>query len=457
MSIMWTMEERTPYRATTAASPTLGELLRHARMGAGLTQAELAERAGISERGISDIERGVIESPNIATLRSLVTALHLPDSSARTILEARGRRARRHKTRNPQPLRVPLTPLVDRTDERAELAGLIQASDSRLISLTGPGGIGKSRLALAVATALVRVFDHQVAFVELEDAADAPQALTKLLQTLNVAIQPELPLQPQVLDALQGRAMLLVLDNVEHLPLNGCIVDLLTACPDVRLITTSRHPLRVRGEYQFLVKPLALPEAGWIPTANEVERAPATALFLQTARRLPVDLPLTPRNCADITTICRLAEGVPLRIEHAASLVTNRSLAEIARQMRDPLTCLHNNGPVDLPERHRSLEASIRWSYDLLPANEQWLLRLLATIEGDFTEDIVYRRAAVATGGHISPVATAEQLGALVEKHLVIRTREQHSTRYRLADHIRVFARAQSDLCHHATAVWARG
>jgi predicted ATPase/transcriptional regulator with XRE-family HTH domain len=457
MSIMWTMEERAPYRVAATSPSTLGELVRNARVSASMTQAELAERAGISERGISDIERGVIESPNVPTLRSLVAALCLPDHTARAILDARGPRARRHRPSVPQPLRVPLTPLIDREHERAELARLVRSSDTRLISLIGPGGIGKSRLALALATALDRAFNHQVAFVALEDAADASQALVKLLQTLNVTVSRDQPLQPQIIDALRGRAMLLVLDNVEHLPLNGCIVDLLTACPNVRLIITSRHPLRIRGEHQFLVTPLALPKACWFPEAEAIEQAPATALFLQTARRLPIDLPLTPLNCADITTICRLAEGVPLRIEHAASLLTTRSLAEIAREMRDPLTCLRDNGPADLPERHKSLEASVRWSYDLLPADEQWLLRLLATIDGDFSDEVVYRRAAMATGGHVSPHGIAERLGSLVEKHLVNRRREQEQTRYSLADHIRAFARAQSDLCQHASAVWARG
>lgn len=457
MAIMFAMEESAPFEPRKPTSPTLGELLRHARLAAELTQAELAELVSASERGISDIERGLIGSPNLATLQKIVNVLRLSEHDAQQIYAARGAQPRQHRPHLPWPVPTPVTRLIDRVDEVAALSRLLAAPDTRLVSLLGPGGIGKSRLALAVAAALDCSFRHHAVFVALEDATDLRAALAMILHALNATVKPwQPPLQEQILAALRRREMLLVLDNVEHLPIGTMIVDILTACSNVRILTTSRQPLLLRGEYRFEVPPLALPLPTWRTKIDDLERAPATALFLQSARCLPVDLPMTEQNRADITTICRLAEGVPLHIEQAASLLTTWPLAEIARQMSDPLTCLRS-GPVDLPARHRSLEASVRWSYDLLTADEQWLLRLLAGIDGELTDDLIHLRARITTGGPATPVEVAHRLHALVEKHLIRRDRHEDMTRYTLPSHIRGFARAQTILRRQSTTMWAQG
>lgn len=456
MSVMMALEDRGPYGFQYATAPTLGELVRRARSAANITQAQLAECAGLSERGISDIERGVIASPNLATLQSLITALQLPPQAAREMLAARAPRARHRHLRPPQPLPTPLTPLVDRDDEVAQLSRAIFAPDTRLISLLGPGGVGKSRLALALATVQERSFRHRAIFVELEAATDLFQTMRTILQTLNASVDPWQPLHAQVMAALADRETLMVLDNVEQLALGAFVVDLLTNCPALRIVTTSRQPMFVRGEHRFQVGPLALPEATWRPRIEQLEEAPATALFLQCARRLLGDLPLDDQNRIDIVTICRLAEGVPLRIEQAASLLTTIPLSEIARQMQDPLACLQS-APADLPDRHRSLEASIRWSYDLLTADEQWLLRLLSAIDGEFTDDVVYFRARVTPGGPATPFGVAQCLRALVEKHLIHQTREGGGPRYTIPGHVGAFARHQTEIRAYAGTVQARG
>lgn len=456
MSVMLAAEEHGPYRLRREVPSALGELLRAARHEANLTQAQLAERAGISERGVSDIERGVIATPNMSTMRALAEALRLPDTMLDELFSARGPRTRRHRARSMRPIRVPVTRLVDRVDDVAAVTRLVCAPGTRLVSLLGPGGVGKTRLALAVAKELERRFDGQVAFIELAEARDVSQAQTTILDALEIPGNPWQSLQAQLHAALRDSRTLLILDNIEQLQVGMVLVDLLAMCPALRIMTTSRQPLGVRGEYQYEVRPLALPAERWVPAAGELEAAPATALFLQCARCLPVDLPLTAQNRIDIDAICRLAEGVPLRIEQAASLLSTRSLTEIAWHMREPLACLRS-APADLPPRHQSLEASVRWSYDLLTADEQRLLRLVSTIEGEFTEDEVSFRARLAADGPPTAHGAVQCLRALVEKHLIYQKREPAGATYHLPVHIRAFARAQAVLREQAVAARAQG
>lgn len=454
MSVVMTMEDRGSYRASQAAFPALAKLVEDARTAARLTQEQLAKSAGVSARCVRNIEAGVNTAPQPRTLRRLAAALDLPAGTTRALLDARGPRPARRLA--PRPLPVPLSPLVDRTSDVAALSRLIVAPGVRLVSLLGPGGVGKSRLALALAGALHRSFRHHAVFVPLDEAMDHVQAMSAILHSVNVPVNVWEPLPGQVLDALHGRELLMVLDNVEQLPIGTWIVDLLTSLPELRIVTTSRQPLNVGGEHRFEVGPLALPEGRWVQTRENLERAPATALFLQRARCLSGTLDLTDQDLIDIDAICRLAEGYPLRIEQAAALLTTRSLHEIAQRMEDPLTCLCS-APADAPARHQSLEASVRWSYDLLSSDEQWLLRVLGALDGEFTDDVVHLRARIVMGGPATSAGVAQCLRALVEKHLIAHTRGSDGARYALPAHIRMFARAQAALREQSGAARAHG
>ena len=244
---------------------TFAALLRQFRSAAALSQEELAERAGLSRRGISDLERGLRQAPRLETVRMLAEALALgEDDRAALLTAARPALLRDRPTTLPAPaltaLPTPLTRLIGRETELTTLLAALQDGDVRLLTLTGPGGVGKTRLAIATATAAQHAFADGAVFVSLATVTDPARVLSAMARSLEVREVSGQPLAETLACALRKRHLLLVLDNCEHvLGAAADVAHLLEACPRLTVLATSRAPLRLRGEHRYPTLPLALP------------------------------------------------------------------------------------------------------------------------------------------------------------------------------------------------------
>ncbi len=387
---------------------SLGALLRRYRERAGLSQEALAERAGLTPHAISALERGERRRPYPHTVQALAEALHLAAEERAALLAAR---APQHGTPPPEPavprpstppsLPSSLTPIIGRDMEVAALLHLLGHGGVRLVTLTGPGGVGKTRLALDFVQRVAGQFRDGVVWVPL--AATTDPAL--VLPTIAAACGVRDAGAHQVLNLLQHvlhpQHRLLVLDNVEHLrPAAPDLVALLGACPQLTVFTTSRAPLHVRGEQEFPVAPLPLPALDDIPHVEEVVQSPAVQLFVARAQAAYPNFALTPANAATVAAICRRLDGLPLALELAAARVKVLGTTGLLARLERVLLLL-TGGAHDLPERQHTMRTTIAWSYDLLDAPTQALFRRLAVFRGGWT------------------LETAEAVDVLGEEHLV--------------------------------------
>jgi predicted ATPase/DNA-binding CsgD family transcriptional regulator len=313
----------------------------------------------------------------------------------------------------PQP-----TPLLDRDAERAAVSGLLGRDDVHLVTLTGPGGVGKTRLALAVAEAAADRFPGSIRFVDLtpyEDHSAAGAAITAALSTVQLDIAWPGDDQGDAGCVPSDRRALLVLDNCEHLlpGLSRDIADLLSADSHVVILATSREPLRLRWERRLPVRPLGLPALGDEHTPEALLAAPAVALFVARARAVRPDFVLTPENGAAVAELCRRLDGLPLAIELAAAWADLLSPAGLLERLDRHLS-LPSRAAEDLPARHRTLDAAIGWSYERLGSAERWLLHRLAPLPTEWTLGQVEEVADRAPGFDVLAA-----LLALVDKGLV--------------------------------------
>src|SRR5215216_3620564 len=372
----------------TTSSLTFGMLLRQHRLTAGLTQEALAERAGVSARGVQDLERGLRLAPRAETVRLLADALGLDAESRSKLIAAvhpglATPPSPRALTAPLAALPVPPTPLVGRESEIAAVCGLLRhrggGSATRLVTLTGPGGVGKTRLALAVAAALAGNYADGVAWVELAPLDNPDVVASAIARVLGVREDGERPLTERLALALADRHVLLVLDNCEHLlaavPLLG---QLLAACPQLAMLATSRARLRLRGEREFPVGPLAVPPTadGSRPIAALADVA-AVRLFVARAAEISPGFTLTPEHAAAVAAICQRLEGLPLAVELAAARVKLLPPPALLTRLEQRLPLLAG-GARDLPLRQQTMRNTIAWSHDLLTAEEQVLFRRLA-------------------------------------------------------------------------------
>jgi predicted ATPase/DNA-binding SARP family transcriptional activator/Tfp pilus assembly protein PilF len=357
-----------------------------------------------------------------------------------------------------RPVPAPVDELVGRDQELAELRHLLRSR--RLLSLTGPGGVGKTRLAIAAARSVAGEFDGGAAFVDLAPLADPGLVLPELARALGVVEAGDQPLLDTLAGALGQTRLLLVIDNVEHvLSAAPVLTELLAACPGLRVLLTSRTRPRLRGEQEYPVAPLALPDAPAPGTQQPappevVERAPAIALFVRRAQLARPDFSLTAANAGALAEICRRLDGLPLAIEMAAARVRLLPPAELLRRLAEPLAVL-GGGARDAPARHRTLRATIAWSYDLLTPAEQALFTDLAVFAGGATLEAVEVVAAATAG--LDATTALETAAALVD-HSLIQQREDALGQGRLGmlETIREFARERLDARGDANTVQAR-
>jgi predicted ATPase/DNA-binding CsgD family transcriptional regulator/DNA-binding XRE family transcriptional regulator len=424
-----------------AAPPTFGELLRRHRAAAGLTQAALAARAGLSARGVSDLERGARRAPYARTVRRLARALRL-SAADRARLEAVVPRRAAARPSPPAPPRsvagnlpTPPTSFIGRERELAEVRRLL--GQARLVTLTGAGGVGKTRLALEVARSVQADYPDGVWLVELAALADPALVPQAVATALGVPEQPGRPIADTLTARLAARRLLLVLDNCEHV-IDACaaLADaLLRACPDVRLLATSRAPLAVGGEVAWRVPSLPVPRrSDRAPAA--VERVAAARLFRERARAARPGFAVTDRNAPAVAELCRRLDGIPLALELAAARTPALTVEQIVGRLGDPLRLLTGGGRT-APPRQQTLRATIDWSYGLLTEDERALLRRLAVFAGGWTLEAAEE---VGAGGGLEPGAVLDRLARLVEQSLVqAEMADAGEARYRLLAMVRQY------------------
>jgi non-specific serine/threonine protein kinase len=333
-------------------------------------------------------------------------------------------------------LPIELTSFVGREAEVGEVAGLL--NDARLVTLTGVGGVGKSRIALHVAAAALDQYRDGVWLVELGALSDPELIPKQVAVAMGVQEQADRPIATTLVEVASHKEVLLVLDNCEHL-IEGVAVlaeELLRSCPGVRLLATSREPLGVSGETVWTLPPMSVPSVDIDPDPDHLGAIESIRLFIDRARLADREFSLSADNAAACAEICRRLDGVPLAIELAAARVSALSPHQIAERLDDRFALLVKGTRTALP-RQQTLRATIDWSYELLTPEEQSLFRCLSVFRGGFTLDAVQ---ALWSDGDKRDQDALELLTHLVDKSLVVITSRAEARRFGLLQTIRQYA-----------------
>jgi predicted ATPase/DNA-binding CsgD family transcriptional regulator len=335
----------------------------------------------------------------------------------------------------PNNLPIQLSSFIGRERAIAELKSLL--STTRLLTLTGAGGSGKTRLALQVATNLLAEFEHGVWWVELDALTDPTLVPQQVASTLGLAEQPGRQLMDTLSDALQPKKLLLVLDNCEHL-IATCarlVETLLRSCADLRILTTSREAFTIPGETVWPVPSLGVPDAYHLPPREGLVKYEAVQLFIERAMSVLPTFRLTQENASALAQVCRRLDGIPLAIELAAARVKVLSVEQIAARLDDSYRLLAGGSRTALP-RQQTLQATIDWSHHLLSEKERILFRRLSVFMGGFTLEAA---EAICAGNGIEQDEVLDLLSHLVDKSLVAVAERGGEARYRLLETIRQY------------------
>ena len=413
---------------------TLADLLADLRAACGLSQEQLAERSGVSVRAIGDIERGTTRRPQRETLRALIDGLGL-DPARRSELE-RAARAAPPATTHPAPTRrlpAPVSSLIGRGEDVAALTRLVRDRTVRLVTVTGTGGVGKSRLAVEVGWRVAAAFTRvdAVDLSALQRSADVPQAMAAALGCRTAGLDPADAVAARIGDA----KWLLVLDSFEHVAgAAGGLSDLLARCPRLTALVTSRGPLSLRGEHVWPLAPLAVPAA----TAElpQLRANPSVTLLIERTAAIRPGFALTEGNAAEVARLCARLDGLPLAIELAAAQLRVEEpaalLAHLAARKPAP-----GAAPVDLPDRHRTLRATVEWSTGRLAADDRVLLGVLAVFAGGAGLDAV---RAVLAGAGLAAESLAASIASLAAGSLIGVADRDGTARVSMLDTIREVA-----------------
>ena len=404
--------------------------------GAITTQGEAYELLALVE--CPNFTAAEWQAPPLVDLAPSPAPLPSPPSTQPSVLSPR-----------PSVLPRPLTSFIGRDGERAEVTRLI--SQRRLVTLFGTGGVGKTRLAIEVASQLEGRFRDGIYFVELASLPDATLVPAAIGRALGIEEQGSQPLAIQLRRYLQPREVLLALDNCEQLvpPLAILVQELLSACPRLHILATSRELLHIQGEVSHRVLPLPLPPREAPLTPASLKQYEAVQLFVERATTIQPDFALSNANVAAIHAICQQLDGIPLAIELAVARLNVLSVTQIMAQLADRFRLLadHASG---VAVRHQTLRALIDWSYDLLPANEQALFRRLAVFSGGFSI------TAVADTLGVAPLDILDPLTELLNKSMIYPLTEGESEpRFAMLETIREYALLKLEESGEAE-VWQR-
>jgi predicted ATPase/DNA-binding CsgD family transcriptional regulator len=331
----------------------------------------------------------------------------------------------------------PLTSFVGRRREIEQVSDLLQRADVRLVTLTGPGGVGKTRLAIQISANLAHKFPNGVGFVPLAAIVDSTLVLPTIARALETPEAGERPLLEHLTGFLKSRQVLLVLDNFEQVvdaaPL---MTELLTACPGLKVVVTSRITLHVSGEHEFPVPPLSVPPSGHPPSVADLATYDAVNLYVQRARAVQPDFSLTGVDAAAVSAICARLDGLPLAIELAAARSKVLSPQAVLARLENRLALL-TGGNRDYPERLRTMREAIAWSYDLLAPHEQVVFRRLAVFAGGCTLEAAEAVVEVQNG---TELATLDSVASLADSSLLVQQQQADGeTRFSMLETMREF------------------
>jgi predicted ATPase/DNA-binding XRE family transcriptional regulator len=417
------------------SAQAFGELLRLHRIAMAFSQEELAERAGISPKAVSALERGTRKAPYPDTVARLAGALLL-DPDARSAFENVAKRARL-RTREQQPLHnlpSPVTSLFGREEALGELQRLIERH--RLVTITGSGGVGKTRAAIEVARRELHHFSDGVWLCDLAPLVDERSVITSISSLFSVVAEPDGAVRV-LTEKLSGLEVLLLVDNCEHLRAHVArlVNALLRGSSSLKIIATSRERLSLSGEAVFPLPSLAI--------------AAATQLFLDRAELADPSFACIPEQEPLIADICRKVDGIPLAIEIAAAQLRTRGIAGLGRALDENLSLLAS-GLADVPPRQQTMNAAIAWSYRLLDPRQQAVFRRAAIFAGDFGPDAA---KAVCASEELSDDAVPGVMSSLADKSLVIVDLRGDEPRYRLLESARQFGDEKLRIFGEYTAV----
>jgi predicted ATPase/DNA-binding XRE family transcriptional regulator len=430
----------------SGAPGSFGAQLKALREAAGFTQEELATIAGLSVHAVSALERGQRRRPHADTVRALSSALDLTETT-RDALVGSARASAQTAVVDElggAPLPVPPTVLLGRDADVQTLRRWLADRPSRLITLTGTGGSGKTRLALELARAIADEGATRVVFVPLAAIRNPALVAAEIAEALGLSDVTALDLPRRARLACSDKPTLLVLDNFEQvLDAAPLVADLLTSVPLLRVLATSRAPLRIRGEREYPVGPLALEG----DSSRDLESSPAVRLFVERVQDVQADFRLTSSNTAVVAAICQRLDALPLALELAAPWLKSLTPENLLRRLaHDVLLTARGIRPRDLPERQQTINATVAWSYQLLAPGEQQVFRRLGALPGGFS---IEAAAAVLSDSEQSSSAASRgndaALGAaasLIDKSLLLRveTSVPARPRYQMLETVRAYA-----------------